>query len=402
MSKEIFACFAGYGKQYWLNLQEPNINGCCDRVTVCKVDAETGRMTKVSEVTGLDSPATLVVSPDQKFLYAANELNCFKGQGYGGGITALSLDSDTGSIKLINQSLACGSCTAYITVDKTGKYILVANHGSFYFCSRYTVGEDGTITPNVMYDEGCVSLFEVREDGGVGRLLDRVVLEGTGADSLMHASSHPHAVIIDEQDFVIIPNKGGDNVYVCRLNREKGKLETLSVYKTEYGSSPRHAAFVPGTDFVLVQNEYDGHLCSYSIDRSTGKLTRISRIDNMDPSVHHVNPLITKQHPWGLDVQVHPNGRFIYTNNSQNVISLFLIDRETGELSLKKQFHVEDVAMMTRGMQIDRDGTLLAVTCVVDEKVLMYRIDAENGELTLLSETALPTPTALRFIYPEK
>lgn len=399
MNKDtIFACFGGFGPQYWTSISSPNIEGKCDQLTICTMDTKTGEMKEHSCVEGIKNPGTVVVSPDQKFIYAANEDHDFMERGYGGGVSAFSFDIESGNAKLINQSLSYGASAAYINLDKTGRFLFVANHGSKFYCTRF-VEKDGVLEPKVIRDEGCISMFEIREDGGIGRLLDRLVLDGTGADPVEHASAHPHSVMIDDEDMIVIPNKGGDSICVCRLDREAKKMRVLSVCKIEYGSSPRHAAFVKGTPYVLVQNEFDGHLCSYSLDRKTGELTRISRLDNSDPNEPFDHPMLGKKHPWGVDVQIHPNGRFAYTNNTQNVISLFYINRDTGELSLEKQHKIKDV-IMSRGMQIDCTGTFLVVTGMASEKAAVFRICPKTGELTRVSEIGLPTPTALRFIYP--
>ena len=394
------AYFAGYGKQYWFNLIKPDIDGKCDCITVCEVDRVSGKMKVVNSLHGLESPATLVVSPDGRFLYAANELNNFEGLGNGGGISAFSIDGE-GGIKLINQSFAAGSCTAYITVDKTGRYILVANHGSYYYCSRYEILDDGSIKPIVIKDEGCVCLFEVREDGGVGKLLDRLVLDGVGYDPLVHGSSHPHSVLIDDDDFVVVPNKGGDNIYVCRLDRDCGKLMPLSVFDAGCGSSPRHAFFCKGTPYVLVVNEYDAHVCSYRLDRKEGELSLVSRLDTYNGDVNQSSNLISTKRPWAIDVQVHPNGKFVYVNNTQDLISLFHMDKESGELELIDQLRVGSSGM-TRGMQISPDGRFLCVTCVSGEEAKVYSINQDVGVLSLVQNISLPTPTALRYVYEDR
>lgn len=398
--QDFYACFGGFGKQYWANLYAPNIDGKCQQLTICRVDGDTGRMTVHSTVPEIHNPSTVVVSPDQNYIYAGNEDHDFRERGYGGGLTAFRFDMTTGKAEKINDSLAYGSSTAYITLDKTGKFIFVANHGSKYYCSRYPIVE-GKRRPMVIRDEGCICVFAVREDGGIGELVDRLVLEGTGIDPVEHASAHPHSILLDDQDFAIIPNKGGDNIYVCKFDRAARKLRTLSVFQAEYGSSPRHACFVPGTPFVLVQNEYDGHLCSYALDRSTGVLTRISRVDSWDPDLKQdktFSLLDSRKHPWGIDVQLHPNGRFVFNNNTQGIVGTFELNRETGELTLRHRFLLGKV--FSRGIQVDRSGRFLVVTGVTAEKALVLAIDEQTGALSLSSEVALPTPTALRFLYP--
>ena len=398
-SKEYYAVFGGFGHQCWTSPGRPDIYGNCDGLTVCRINAETGAVHIVDQSRGVESPSTLVVSPDRKFIYAANESHDFKGTGFGGGVTAFSFDAETGKTEVINQSYSFGSSACYITMDKTGKYLLVANHGSRFYVTRFKE-VDGELVPDVIRDEGCISLLEIRPDGGVGKLLDRLILEGTGDDPVVHGSAHPHSVQIDEDDFIVIPNKGGDNIYVAKLNRETERLETLSVCPTGRGSSPRHIYFVPGTPWVLVQNEYDAHLCSFRLNRENGILTPISRVDTIDrENVGGVTSIGGMVQLWGLDVQVHPNNRFVYTDNTVGTICLSYLDTKTGELTAKEQYRL-DVDSMPRGIQVNGDGTLLAVTGVQNEKVILLCIDQETGSLSHLCDVPAPTPTAARFIYP--
>lgn len=399
MKGNLYACFGGFSDQYWTQLTTPNFKGNCHCLSLCRVDEQTGKITVVNQVQGLLSPSTLVVSPDKKTIYCTNEDHDFKGRGFGGGVSAVSLDLENEKMELINQTFSGGASACYVSLDKTGKYLLVANHGSKFYCSRFEV-VDGAFSPIVLRDEGSVSLFRIREDGGIGEVLDRVVLEGTGIDPMEHASAHPHCVVIDDDDFVVIPNKGGDNIYVAKLNRETERLDVLSICKSEFGSSPRYAFFVKGTSIVLVQNEYDGHLCSYSLDKINGELKRLDRVDIMDQNSTEVlkfDILDSDKHPWGCDVQVHPNNRFVYTNNTQRIVRQLELDPDTGKLTLKSTYPVP-VGFMTRGMQIDPSGNFLVVTGVAEEKSFVYRIDQESGDLTMVSEVELPTPTAVRFI----
>lgn len=401
--KKLYACFGGFGDQFWTSITQPNFRGTCDGLSLCRFRGETGELELREQLHGLSNPSTLVVTRDQKFIYCSNEEHDFRGKGFGGGISAVRLDLDGEKMELINQSFAAGSSTCYVALDRTEKYLLVANHGAKFYVGRFDI-QDGQITPQVLREEGCVCLFAIRPDGGIGKILDRVVLSGTGIDPVEHASAHPHAVIIDEEDYIIIPNKGGDNIYVGKLNRETEKIEILSTYASEYGSSPRYGAFVQGTPYVLIQNEYDGHLCSYRLEKPSGKLTRISRVDTMDPDVASeglAGLVDAKLHPWGCDVQVHPNHRFVYSNNAQRIVRQFLLDPETGVLTPASTTCVP-VQFMTRGMQISPDGEYLIVTGVSDEKAFVYKIDQESGRLTPASEYALPTPTALRFLVKEE
>ena len=196
--------FGGFGHQCWTSPGRPDIYGNCDGLTVCRFDRESETVQIVAQSHGTESPSTLAVAPNQRFIYAANESHDFKGIGFGGGVTAFSFDPASGAVEKINDSYSYGSSACYVTIDKTGRYLLVANHGSRFYITRFKeVG--GELVPDVQRDEGCVSLFSIRPDGGVGKLLDRLILEGTGGDPIVHGSAHPHSVQIDEADFVVFP-----------------------------------------------------------------------------------------------------------------------------------------------------------------------------------------------------
>lgn len=399
MGKKVYACFGGFSDQYWTRLGKPDFQGNCDGLSICELDMESGKLNLISQNHGIDSPSTLVVSPDQKYIYVTNEGHDFKEPGLGGGITAFSFDKEKKEVRKINETFSLGGSACYVSLDKKGKYLFVANGGSKFYVTQ-VVWEDGIPKPICVRDEGCVCVFRIREDGGIGSLTDRIVLSGKGIDPIEHASAHPHSILVDDDDFIVIPNKGGDNIYVGKFNRETEKIDILSIFQSEFGSSPRHAAFVEGTPYVLIQNEYDGHINSYELDREKGILKRISRLDTIitDLAVKE-HTLLGKKHPWGIDVQVHPNGKFVFTNNTQISINTFWID-ENGQLTLKFQYHL-DVDGMTRGMQIDKEGKYLIVTGVMSEKSYVFSIDQNDGHLTLVSDLELPTPTALRFLYLE-
>ena len=138
MEREFAYVFVGgYGDQYWTGIAEPTIRGNCQGISVCKLDLNEGTLSVCGTSDSVVSPSTLIVSPNGKYLYASNETSDFLKRGFGGGISAFSFDSAQPALNLINQSLAYGAFPAYINIDKTGKYLLVANHGSKLYCTRF-------------------------------------------------------------------------------------------------------------------------------------------------------------------------------------------------------------------------------------------------------------------------
>jgi len=404
MRKKIFVYVASYGPQYWTSLTDTFLDGKGEGVTVYSFDDETGALSYVGEVKGLCSPATLVVSPDQKYLYAANETrdypNAQNERGLGGGVIAFSIHPETGNLKVLNDSLSYGCFPSYISIDKEGRYLLLANHGSYFYSTKFIKTNEG-YKPEVIRDDGSISLFSVVEDGGIGQVLDIKNLRGTGADPMLHASAHPHSVAIDEFDYVIAPNKGGDNIFVYKLNRDTNELEEKFVCPAAYGSSPRHVAFCKDTPWVMVINEFDAHLGSYHLNRETGELTQVQIIDTVDRNFSENTIIAAKSaggdRPWACDVQVHPNGRFVYTTNTQNMTACFELDRSTGRLTLQGRYPVGKG--MTRGIQIDRTGRWMITAGLMDDALYVTKIDPETGALSYAGSIESKSPTAVRFVY---
>ena len=118
-------------------------NGKGGGIYAFQFDTSTGKLTPINMSVGIET--TMVsLSPNKNVLYSSNECRDFGAcvdtdlgitpygtyAGTGGGISAYALNCKTGEISFINSDLSRGGCTAYSTVSKSGKYVLVANHAS--------------------------------------------------------------------------------------------------------------------------------------------------------------------------------------------------------------------------------------------------------------------------------
>ena len=74
-------------------------------------------------------------------------------------VSAFAIDSTTGKLTLLNQVASGGADPCYITVDKTGKFVLVAN-----------------------YTGGSVSVFPILKDGSLGEASAFVQHTGHGTN----------------------------------------------------------------------------------------------------------------------------------------------------------------------------------------------------------------------------
>src|ERR1700681_4989355 len=90
-------------------------------------DSGTGRLSSMAVSATTQDPSFLTVAPNEKYLYAVNELGEFDGK-KSGAVTSYSLDPQSGQLTQLNQVPSGGADPCYISFDQSGKYLLVANY----------------------------------------------------------------------------------------------------------------------------------------------------------------------------------------------------------------------------------------------------------------------------------
>src|SRR5579863_7114608 len=96
-------------------------------IYVYRYDAATQEITSLGLAAETINPSFIALNPNGRFLYAVNELGDYKGPN-SGGVSAFSVDRATGKLTFLNEVQSRGGGPCYITVDKTGKWVLVANY----------------------------------------------------------------------------------------------------------------------------------------------------------------------------------------------------------------------------------------------------------------------------------
>ena len=206
-------------------------------IYLLELDLASGRLTARDAGPKLPDPSFLAIHPSRKFLYAVNEVGEFNGK-KGGGVSALAIDPATGGLKLLNQQSSVGSGPCHLTVDRTGKNVLVANYGS-----------------------GSVACLPIQADGTLGAASAFIQHEGKGADPSRQEGPHAHSINLDAANrFAFVADLGLDKVLVYRFDADKGTLDAQRSavrHGRARGSGPRHFAFHPGGTLRL-RDQRDG------------------------------------------------------------------------------------------------------------------------------------------------
>src|SRR6516162_2141251 len=87
-------------------------------------DAQSGKLTPKGIAAETPDPSWIVIHPSGKFAYAANEA------GKQSSITAFAIDPQSAKLTELNQLPALGEDPCHLSIDKTGKFLFVANYSS--------------------------------------------------------------------------------------------------------------------------------------------------------------------------------------------------------------------------------------------------------------------------------
>jgi 6-phosphogluconolactonase len=334
----------------------------------------------------------LCISNDNKFLYAVEEVKDFnKKISTGGGVYAYSIDPINGSLSFINKQPTMGAFPCFLSIDKTRKSLIVANHGSYDSIMKTVKNKNGDFEVVKIFDDGSVAMFPLNEDGSIKPIAYLDVHKGNGTHPFFQQSPHPHSVIFDNSDkFAIVCDKGNDTITTYSVDKNKNILAVKFIYKTKVGIGPRHAVFHPKAPLLFVINEAVSTITSYHFNKENGKLTEINTLPTLPIEFTNTN--------YPADIRIHPNGQFLYgSNRGHDSIVTFQVNQETGKLTLVGYTSLN--GKTPREFNISSLGKYMLVGNQDSNSVSCFSIDSINGSLKLLKDTnKIPKPVCIQFI----
>src|SRR5207302_9508089 len=86
-------------------------------------DRRTGNLQQIDSVDAGPNTSFLAIHPNRRVLYAVNELEQ-------GGVSAFAIARDSGALTRLNEQPSQGGAPCYVSVDRSGSVVLVANYGA--------------------------------------------------------------------------------------------------------------------------------------------------------------------------------------------------------------------------------------------------------------------------------
>lgn len=327
-----------------------------------RFDSSIGTLAPIGLVAETSNPSFLTVSSNQKFLYAVNE----DAQGR---VSAFSIDPATARLSLLNSVSAKGSAPCHLALDRTGRWLFVAN-----------------------YSSGSVAMFPVGADGRLGEASTVVQHSGSSIDKQRQQAPHAHSVNVSRDNrFLLVSDLGLDKVMTYRIDKTKGALtpNEPGFAKISPGAGPRHIAFTPNERFAYVLNEMSSSVTALRFDRGRGSFEEIQTLSAL--------PVGYSGSSSGAEIAAHPSGKFLYASNrGHDSIAVFAIDAKSGKLSL---LGTEPTRGKTpRNFTIDPTGHFLLAANQNSKSISAFRIDQTSGALTFVSSVNdIPSPVSLVF-----
>ena len=338
-----------------------------ESVHLFQLNLKSGSLKKLSAVDGLKNPSFLKIHPSGRYLYAVNEVSTFDGK-RSGGVTAFALDVPGGKLTRLNEQPSGDTGPCHLTVDATGKFVLVAHYGG-----------------------GSTSVLPINQDGTIGPVVSQIQHKGSSVTP-RQKSPHAHAIHVGPNNkFAFAPDLGIDKVLVFRFDEKTGAIAETKFdgAKLEPGSGPRHFGFHPGGKFAYVINELKQTVTAFRYRAKRGRLQTLQTISTVP---HPVDGNST------AEVLVHPSGKFLYgSNRGHNSIAIFRIDEKTGKLTALG--HEPTRGEIPRNFGIDPTGQFLLAANQRSNNVAVFRINRDTGKLTFTgNEIKLSKPVCVRMI----
>jgi 6-phosphogluconolactonase len=349
-------------------------------IYVSRFQPATGKISSPELASEIINPAFVAVHPNQRFLYVVSEDPRSLGPDFDHAsyVSAFAIDPPTGKLHRLNTLPTGGTSTCYLSIDKTGHYVLMANFGS-----------------------SSVTVLRIKDDGSLGEQTGFMKHIGRGKDPSFQSKAHPHSVDVSPDNrFAIVSDLGLDKLFVYRFDAASGALspDNPPFVAAEPGSGPRHFVFDSAGKYGYSLGEMSGVVTVLAWDRSQGTLMNVQQANTLAPDFIGSND--------SAEIAIHPNGRFLYESNRRSrgpnlwgpdTIGVFAIDPAKGTLSEVEQ--IPPGGATPRNFAVDPTGSYLFSANQLSGNVSLFRVDSNTGRLTPANrDLKIDVPVCIVFV----
>lgn len=327
-------------------------------IYMLRLDEATGKMSAPELVAETPNPSYVTLSKGSKFLYAVTEAK-------DGDVSAFAIEAG-GKLRFLNKVKAKGDAPCHLNIDKTGKWLAVAN-----------------------YSSGSTAVFPLTADGKLGDAIATVQHKGKSVNRRRQEGPHAHSADFSaDNKYLFVSDLGTDEVQVYAFDEKSGAITQKAQLETPKGAGPRHLA-LGKNGFVYVLGEMGSNV---SVFKFTGQpkgelLSTTSAI-----------PADFKAETNAAEIVLHPKGTLLFSSNrGHDSISIFRVDPATGAIKLLGQQPVG--GKIPRGFDVSPDGNFLLAGGQNTDNIFSFRIDLKEGKLIpVAAPVSVGSPVCIRFV----
>ena len=332
-------------------------------IAVAEFDSDTGALSTPKLVMETRDPAHFALSADGKRLYMCNT-------GTPGGVSAFAVeDPKTGALELLNYKESKGRGPSYVSLDKTGRYVLDANYGGGYI-EIHSLAADGSLDQQTAFVQHEGSSVHKRQD-----------------------KPYAHWIRTDPTNkFALVADLGTDKIAIYRFDEKTGKVtpNEPAFARLNGGSGPRHLAFHPSGKWLYAVQELSNEVVAFNWDGKKGELRQFQQVKALPAEFTGQNT--------AAEIAIRQDGKFLYTSNrGHDSLVVYTIDAKSGELTLVHR--VPSRGKVPRYFTFDPTEKWLIVSNQESGNVTVFSVDGKTGELAPQGEAVpIPKPMAVVFL----
>ncbi len=351
---------------------------------VYKFNTETGAIELLKDIDTETSFGFSRVDEERGLMYINNEMPDVPGVIYHTGrVYGYQLNKETGDAsELFRRETYC-PFPDYIGMSADNKYAVVTHHSWADHVTKVEKNAEGKYEPVMVFNDSCINLYAVNEDGTFGDLLDVKKHSFDTPQFDYHGKltiPHPHSAVLSPSGkFFAVCDKGDGHIYFYTIDEEKQELKLMARHQTDLDlSEPRYCVFHPTKPFIFINHEHtaDGSMPvnSYRYTEE-GDLEPINRVDTLFAPCMPPNGMKAL-----TTLNISNDGTCLYcVANGCNNVGVFSIDQETGAIALIQNQPIN--GKKARSGALSPNGKYFITTCILDGEIDVFAV-GDDGMLT--------------------
>lgn len=367
--------------KYWVYIGTYTKPGGSEGIHRCELDVATGALSNLKLVAKVGNPSFVNTSPDGKYLYAVAELADGGPTKKEGGVFAYAIDQKTGDLTLLNSMPSGGAHPCHLTVNHSGKYVIVAN-----------------------YTGGSTSVISINPDGSLDRQTDFRQHQGKSANPQRQEAPHAHCakfVMLGDTEYAYVVDLGLDQVLSFSLDQKSGQLTptTPAFVRLPAGSGPRHIAFNPRLELAYVCGELDSTVMTLKHSaKGKGVLELVNRSDAQLSTLPTKIAADIRSKNSTAEIVVHPGmGHVLVSNRGHNSLAVFSTSPDQTKAVGHVESSGEQVINIPRNFNIDPTGKWVLIASQDGDTVRSAEWSNGGAKLTAHS-VAVGAPVCVKFL----